>query len=998
MPRKLFPYGKFLGLDSITSFDNMSERYQHILSNAYVDFRGQVHKGPGFTGAPNSATSGVSGVVAGAEDTLSYTYRPSGASVTMPSQMGTWAEGDAKGKFAYSHCTVVHTRNNILRGYFGGISRCIFHQTTSTDYDDIHTFITWAVNYLSGGANNTITLAASGQNHGLQNGEKVYYLPLGTSTSGEDQLPLVRYLNLIVGKTYYICNRTDETVQLEETPSGGAISNIVNSSYDVSTDAHALIPFERSNIWYGENEANFNTGTTNRFNYSSSIPDFYIGDSSRIAGYEYQWVEFQDLRGDSTGNSKSCGIEWNWVTAAANSAAESLSDTTGFYHGWSDYTGSKKLVPINYHPPASARFLRDTYFFMRGWDPIMYVGGTADTSTGTVNRWRYARNNVEMTYVIGEISAGGVCTESTTSTIGDSIADGQKLTVGNYLDRDDSATGFTAETGLEPDMVYTVSDFAMSGAKATFRLKKPDGNYFSHVANTSAAYYASVTLLGELGNFPRGGSAVVIQDRLVVADLIGSGLQNTRRDTELHISALGRIDDWRTNTSGGDTALATDGAVIDVRNQFQTRDRIVGLGVLEGDKLVVFGQNEILVYITDTDINKWILATDFRVNIGLFGRNTVVNVGQELLFCSKYGIHTLRRAASGLTLESKLISAQITPLFTQRVAECHPNTNVGRYNDEQTSDSFDASFGPGLQLGSVANNLPASDASSQATELVDATKLHANGTPIRDGFANWPFAYLEPQAFFDADIGIYHVFFPDPLEPHKKASSISMTYQPKPTGQAIHISFSSSPSSHEGPTCGSYMQVMADEYRYDRTNPTSGEVVSQWYNSGVANTVTGANYYALYTGTDLEDTSAVSQSYSASGLFGKFGKSQGFDFRTPTLWQGTPDTYKYFKRLLLRCWQDEGITTSPKDYEATLTLKFYDEANNLRDTRIITPPPKDRVATYDAGTGDTNFTGVRPVEVPLAIRAKGLSVQATTAAGVEGQVVITDFGLIVDTK
>ena len=166
----------------------------------------------------------------------------------------------------------------------------------------------------------------------------------------------------------------------------------------------------------------------------------------------------------------------------------------------------------------------------------------------------------------------------------------------------------------------------------------------------------------------------------------------------------------------------------------------------------------------------------------------------------------------------------------------------------------------------------------------------------------------------------------------------------------------------------------------------------------MANTVTGANYYALYTGTDLEDTSAVSQSYSASGLFGKFGKSQGFDFRTPTLWQGTPDTYKYYKRFVLRCWQDEGITTSPKDYEATLTLKFYDEANNLRDTRIITPPPKDRVATYDAGTGDTNFTGVRPVEVPLAIRAKGLSVQATTAAGVEGQVVITDFGLIVDTK
>ena len=989
MPRKLFPYGKFLGLDSITSFDNMGDRYQHVLSNAYVDFRGQVNKGPGYTGSPNSTTSGVTGAVAGSEDALSYTYRPVGSTVTMPSEMGSWAAVDPKGKFAFSHCTLAHTRNNILRGYFGGASRAAYHLTqnvgnpATNTYDGIYLFFTTSLNY--SGADDTISLAAAGSDHGLQNGEAVYYLPIGA--------PVNRYLNLLVGRTLYIRDRTATTVRFETTIGGGAIGNLSNSGSIDIWDTHALVPFERATPWYGEHEDNFNTGTTNRYVSVVDSPDVFVGSDSRIAGYEFQWVEFQDLSGVPAGNSVSCGISWNCITAAANSATDG--NSTGLYHGWTDYRHqvSPDLVRITYHPPDSVNFLKDTLFFMKGWDPIMYVGNASD-GISTINRWRYARNNVSVAHSIQTISAGGVLSEGTGSSLGATLTNGQKISMGSYNDRAVGATNYTTITGLEPDMVYTVSDFALSGSAGTFRLKLPNGSYFPHVANSSASAIGSVNLWGAWGNFPRGGCAVVLQDRLVVGDLPSTDYFENQ--TELHISRLGTIADWRTNTSGGATALATDGAVIDVGNQFTTRDRIVGLGVLEGDKLVIFGENEILVYLTDTDINKWQIATDFRVNLGLFGRNTIVNVGQEMLFCSKYGIHTLRRAASGLTLESKLLSTQITPMFTKRVAECHPNINVGLYDDSETASSFDVSFGPGLQLGSIANNIPTDG--NQATEVIDLTTLHPNGSKVRDGFANWPFAYLEPQAFFDADMGIYHVFFPDPAEPHLKASSISMTYQPTPSGKGVHISFSSSPSSFEGPTCGSYKQIMADEYRYDRTNPTSGEVVSQWYNSGVANTVTGANFYALYSGTSLEDSASVSQSYSASGLFGKFGKSQGFEFRTPTLWQGQPDIYKYYKRLILRCWQDEGITTSPKDYEATLTLKFYDEAGNLRDTRVVTPPPKDRVAVYDAGTGDTTFTGARPIEIPLAIRAKGLSVQATSAAGTEGQVVITDFGLIVDTK
>ena len=47
MARRLFPYSRFVGLDTVTSPTNMSERYFVDLQDAYIDFRGQIVKGPG---------------------------------------------------------------------------------------------------------------------------------------------------------------------------------------------------------------------------------------------------------------------------------------------------------------------------------------------------------------------------------------------------------------------------------------------------------------------------------------------------------------------------------------------------------------------------------------------------------------------------------------------------------------------------------------------------------------------------------------------------------------------------------------------------------------------------------------------------------------------------------------------------------------------------------------------------------------------------------------
>ena len=103
-----------------------------------------------------------------------------------------------------------------------------------------------------------------------------------------------------------------------------------------------------------------------------------------------------------------------------------------------------------------------------------------------------------------------------------------------------------------------------------------DGTAFASATTTNAS---------SLGRYPDGGHAVNILNRLAVA-----GIPN--KPTEIHISVQDSFDDWRTNTTSGTTPAATDGLILDVKNQFSSNDVIKGLAVLEGDKLVVFGQTK----------------------------------------------------------------------------------------------------------------------------------------------------------------------------------------------------------------------------------------------------------------------------------------------------------------------------------------------------------------------------------------------------------------------
>jgi hypothetical protein len=126
--------------------------------------------------------------------------------------------------------------------------------------------------------------------------------------------------------------------------------------------------------------------------------------------------------------------------------------------------------------------------------------------------------------------------------------------------------------------------------------------------------------------------------------------------TEIAVTKAGALD----FTVG---AGAGDGARFDIRDDLTAQDRIKGLGVFEGNKLAIFCQNETLLYVADPDINNWQLLRDFRVPIGTIGRRTIKRVGNDLFFASKFGVHSIRRAVNGITLESITFSRVIQDIY-----------------------------------------------------------------------------------------------------------------------------------------------------------------------------------------------------------------------------------------------------------------------------------------------------------------------------------------------
>lgn len=155
------------------------------------------------------------------------------------------------------------------------------------------------------------------------------------------------------------------------------------------------------------------------------------------------------------------------------------------------------------------------------------------------------------------------------------------------------------------------------------------------------------------------------QRRMAVAGIPGC-------ETEVHLSRVDRADIWP-DDEDEDSENVLRAGKIDIANLLGTADRITGLGSFEQSRLVIFTADRAIVYRIDPDLTRWNIDENANIHIGCASHNTIVNAGTDLIFCSRSGIHSIRRSEdNGILVFSMPLSEKVDLLYRQ-LFESVPN-------------------------------------------------------------------------------------------------------------------------------------------------------------------------------------------------------------------------------------------------------------------------------------------------------------------------------------
>lgn len=160
------------------------------------------------------------------------------------------------------------------------------------------------------------------------------------------------------------------------------------------------------------------------------------------------------------------------------------------------------------------------------------------------------------------------------------------------------------------------------------------------------------------GLFPSFGTS--IQKRLAVAGVVG-------QETKVLLSRTDNpaIFDIDEDPASEDVLRA---GFLDVANLFGTADVITGLIGFEQNRLAIFSSDKTLIYRIDPDIEQWAIEDRANINVGCISHNTIQRAGNDVLFCSRSGVHTLSRSdANGLTVFSNTLSDKIDVLYRKLI-------------------------------------------------------------------------------------------------------------------------------------------------------------------------------------------------------------------------------------------------------------------------------------------------------------------------------------------
>jgi hypothetical protein len=218
--------------------------------------------------------------------------------------------------------------------------------------------------------------------------------------------------------------------------------------------------------------------------------------------------------------------------------------------------------------------------------------------------------------------------------------------------------------------------------------------------------------LGDVGTLPPGyttsdfkpNCALAAYGRIWMADIVGD------RQT-VYFSQLLDGSDF----SGGDSGS------LSINSVFPNNDQIIGLAAHNGF-LIIFGRNNIAIYANPIDVTELTLA-DYIPNVGCIARDSIQNIGTDIIFLSDSGVRSLQRVIQEKSLPLRDISKNVRDDLMSNVASENAANIKSVYFDR---DAF------------YLLSLP-------ATRFVYCFDMR---TPLQDGSARTTiWTNIEPKAF-----------------------------------------------------------------------------------------------------------------------------------------------------------------------------------------------------------------------------------------------------------
>lgn len=166
-----------------------------------------------------------------------------------------------------------------------------------------------------------------------------------------------------------------------------------------------------------------------------------------------------------------------------------------------------------------------------------------------------------------------------------------------------------------------------------------------------------------------------IQRRLAVSGIPG-------KETEVHLS---RVDNEEVfpDDEADDEVSALRAGYINIANILGTADQITGISSFEQNRLAIFTQDRTFIYAIDPSISNWYLDDRANINIGTISHNSIAHAGTDLLFCSRSGIHSIKRSEdNGIMVYSQSMSDRVEIIYRDLVSQVENVEDISAVFDQ----------------------------------------------------------------------------------------------------------------------------------------------------------------------------------------------------------------------------------------------------------------------------------------------------------------------------